>query len=365
MGVNGKLREGAVADGQTWLKSHTLTQLWSNPDGSAIAFSQVPVGSVFQQIAQPQGGRVPVHYFGNTTAQAGDVWVDSEDVEGLVEPDAVPPPEPDWPGAAQDGATWFVSNKNAQLWSGPEAGAIAFTLVPKGSIFLRLGDQQGDRTPVRYFGNAAAQAGDVWVNMTDLDATDAPQTTPPTEPDQWTSVATTQFSPDQISSVIGCSVDAVQQQWPALVGALQEQNLTDKLCLIAALATIGVEVPSFQPIGEYGGDAYFTRMYEGRTDLGNSQPGDGPRYHGRGFIQLTGRANYRAYGQLLSVPLEDNPDLALDPTVSARVLALYFAQRGIGDCALAGDWLGVRRRVNGGTNGWQRFIELVNAFLAM
>jgi hypothetical protein len=251
------------------------------------------------------------------------------------------------------------------LWSGPENGAIAFTLVPKGSIFLQLGDQQGDRRPVRYYGNATAQAGDVWVDAADLDQSDPPQAVPPTEPDQWTSDATSQFSPDQIASIIGCSVDAVQAQWPAVVSALQEQQLTDRLCQIAALATIGVEVPSFQPINEYGGDAYFTRMYEGRTDLGNVQQGDGARYHGRGFIQLTGRANYRAYGQLLNLALEDNPDLALDATVAARILALYFAQRDIGSCAAAGDWIGVRRRVNGGLNGWARFIQLVGAFEAL
>src|SRR5690348_5239135 len=142
-----------MSNGQSWLKSHTLTQLWSNPDGSAIAFTQVPVGTVFQQIGEQQGSRIPVHYFGNSTAQAGDIWVDSDDVEGMDAPDPIPPQEPDWTNAA-DGATWLLCNKTAQLWSGSEDGAIAFTLVPKGSIFLQLGDQQGDRTPVRYFGNA-------------------------------------------------------------------------------------------------------------------------------------------------------------------------------------------------------------------
>jgi predicted chitinase len=106
-------------------------------------------------------------------------------------------------------------------------------------------------------------------------------------------------------------------------------------------------------------------MYEWRSDLGNTQPGDGARYHGRGFIQLTGRANYRGYGELLGLPLEDDPDQALDPTVAARVLALYFKQRGIDACAANGDWVGVRRRVNGGLNGWARFIQLVGAFEAV
>jgi hypothetical protein len=353
-----------VSDGQGWHKSHAVTQLWSNSDGSAIALTQVPVGSVFQQIAEPQGGRIPVHYFGNATAQAGDVWVDADDLEAADAPGSTPPQEPDWPAEAEQRATWLLANKTTQLWSGPEDSAVVLTLVPKGSIFLQLGDQQGDRRPVRYFGNATAQAGDIWVNAADLDATDPPQSIPPAEPDQSTT-GDDQFTADQIASVIGCAVDVVQQQWPALVSALQEQQMTNRSCLIAALATVGVEVPSFQPINEYGGDAYFTRMYEGRADLGNDQPGDGARYHGRGFIALTGRANYRAYGQLLNIPLEDNPDLALDGSVAARILALYFQQRDIGSYAASGDWVGVRRHVSGGLNGWARFITLVNAFEAL
>jgi predicted chitinase len=102
-------------------------------------------------------------------------------------------------------------------------------------------------------------------------------------------------------------------------------------------------------------------MYEGRTDLGNTQPGDGAKYHGRGFVKLTGRSNYRSYGQALGVPLEDNPDLALDPDIAARIFAQFFNWCGIPDCARHGDWRGVRRRVNGGYDGWDRFIAFVQA----
>jgi predicted chitinase len=100
-------------------------------------------------------------------------------------------------------------------------------------------------------------------------------------------------------------------------------------------------------------------MYEGRKDLGNTRPGDGVRYHGRGFIQLTGRANYRGYGKKLGVPLEQKPALALDPSVAARVLAAYMRDHGIGSLAARGDWQGVRRAVNGGLNGWDRFSACV------
>ena len=103
--------------------------------------------------------------------------------------------------------------------------------------------------------------------------------------------------------------------------------------------------------------------YEGRRDLGNTQPGDGARYHGRGYIQLTGRANYRSYGDRLGVALERRPGLALRPAVGARVLARYFKERGIDDHARRGQWRDVRLEVNGGLNGWTTYERTVSSLL--
>lgn len=89
--------------------------------------------------------------------------------------------------------------------------------------------------------------------------------------------------------------------------------------------------------------------YQGR--LGNTRPGDGYRYRGRGWIQLTGRANYRAMGAILSLPLEANPDLASKPDVAALTACAYWTQRKINDPADARDFVEVTKRVNGGTNG--------------
>src|SRR5262249_17024830 len=167
------------------------------------------------------------------------------------------------------------------------------------------------------------------------------------------------LTPQRIATLLGCSLANVRNNWPPVPEALDAQGLDSLPCQVATLATIGTEVGSFEPIDEYGDDAYFTRMYEGRKDLGNVRRGDGPRYHGRGYIQLTGRANYRTYGRKLGVPLEAQPDLALQPDVAAGVLAAYVADHGIADLAAAGDWKGVRRAVNGGLNGWARFSKLV------
>lgn len=161
-------------------------------------------------------------------------------------------------------------------------------------------------------------------------------------------------SPEMVATILQCPLNDPQTYLPGVLEALYEKGILDKPTLIATLATIKVETGGFRPIHELGGPTYFKR-YDGRKDLGNTQSGDGSRYHGRGYIQLTGRANYRRYGQKLGVPLEANPDLALDPKISAKILTSYFYDRGVDDAARAGDWRKVRKLVNGGYNGWDVF----------
>lgn len=95
-----------------------------------------------------------------------------------------------------------------------------------------------------------------------------------------------------------------------------------------ALATAYHETAhTMQPIKEYGGDRYFFRRYDiqGQNPslarrLGNTQPGDGAKYAGRGYVQLTGRANYAKAGAKLTQPLIANPDLAMQPQIAADIL---------------------------------------------
>lgn len=166
-------------------------------------------------------------------------------------------------------------------------------------------------------------------------------------------------TPEQVSDILNCSLSDCCTFLPTVLDALFEQNILNLPTVIAAIATIGVETNGFRPIAEYGNYEYFTRNYENRDDLGNTEPGDGARYHGRGFIQITGRANYRSYGDRISVSLEAKPDLALGPLAAAKILALYFVDTGISKLANSGDWQGVRRAVNGGLNGWDVFSDFV------
>ncbi len=94
--------------------------------------------------------------------------------------------------------------------------------------------------------------------------------------------------------------------------------------------------------------------YEGRTDLGNTQPGDGRRYKGRGPIQLNGRANYRSAGRALGVDLEGNPTLAATPQWGFKVATWYWTTRNLNSFAdqnTQSAFDSITYRINGGYNG--------------
>ncbi len=107
------------------------------------------------------------------------------------------------------------------------------------------------------------------------------------------------------------------------------------------------ESASFRTTVEYASG----RAYNGRRDLGNVEPGDGPRFKGRGLIQLTGRANYRQAGRDLGLPLEESPETAARFPQAALIAAWYWKSRGLNKFADARDWRAVTLRVNGGERG--------------
>ena len=91
--------------------------------------------------------------------------------------------------------------------------------------------------------------------------------------------------------------------------------------------------------------------YEGRHDLGNTHPGDGKRFAGRGYIQLTGRANYAKYGKTLGLPLEEQPELAATPEVAVRIACEYWQDHLLNQLADKNDVVTITKRINGGLNG--------------
>ncbi len=95
--------------------------------------------------------------------------------------------------------------------------------------------------------------------------------------------------------------------------------------------------------------AIANRVYGGR--MGNSQPGDGYRYRGRGFIQLTGKDNYKAFGEMIGMDLVKNPDLAANPAIAAKIAVAYYKKRVIDKGINAEDVASVTKAINGGSIG--------------
>jgi len=152
---------------------------------------------------------------------------------------------------------------------------------------------------------------------------------------------------------------------PLIEDAMTARELGGEEMFLYALATVSVETwaGNFLPADErpspYTGPNF--EKYEGRKDLGNLYPGDGPRFKGRGLIQLTGRGNYMTASQRIGVDLIEHPETANDPATAATILADYIKQRetGIHDAMTAGDYGRARRYVNGAALGLAEFVKAI------
>jgi putative chitinase len=179
-------------------------------------------------------------------------------------------------------------------------------------------------------------------------------------------------------------MDAILDEWEA------DSRMDDLRWLAYMLGTAYHETAStMKPVKEYGGVAYLTRQYdiEGRRpdvarQMGNVNPGDGVRYCGRGYVQLTWHDNYLKIGREIGVDLVTNPDLAMDPHVAARVMFEGMTRRDVefedhtttsGKFTFTGraledyfnerteDWVGARHIING-TDHAQMIAETAQDF---
>ena len=145
----------------------------------------------------------------------------------------------------------------------------------------------------------------------------------------------------------------IEATQPRLASALDRFGI-DTMDRVAYWAgQVCVESDQFSTTVEYASGA----AYEGRADLGNTEPGDGRRFRGRGLIQLTGRHNYAAAGVALNLPLIATPEVAAEP-VNALVIACWFWQsRNMNALADLPEEVEppkierITRKINGGLNG--------------
>jgi predicted chitinase len=159
-----------------------------------------------------------------------------------------------------------------------------------------------------------------------------------------------------------------------LAAAMKEAQIADSRLAAAIIATIAVEAPLFErfeePQSKFNTKEQPFDLYESGTRvgalLGNTQPGDGARFKGRGYVGLTGRDNYRRTAARLNTDIVSSPDLAKRPDVAARIICDFFLAR-LSQITAAldrNDLLVARRLVNGGSRGFDEFSNAYNKVLA-
>lgn len=207
-------------------------------------------------------------------------------------------------------------------------------------------ESRGGNPGVFYYDGARAWNDglfhDFWYLDAKLETTATSQTTTPLQ----TLVQATGVTQAKAASML-----------PTVQEGLRLSNCTTPRRIAYWLAQCGHESDGFATTTEYASGA----AYEGRTDLGNTQPGDGVRFRGRGWIQCTGRVTYSKFSQWAhSQGLVTSPTYFVDrPTELADIkwagisAAWYWtvARPQINNLCDAGDFIGVTKAINGGTNG--------------
>jgi putative chitinase len=161
---------------------------------------------------------------------------------------------------------------------------------------------------------------------------------------------------------------------PHLTASMVEAQVDTALRRAMYVAQLEHETDHFRTFEEYANGAAYDVTVNPRlaARLGNVEVGDGPRFKGRGAIQLTGRSNYAKAGTALNLPLFDKPELAALPENAFRVAAWFWVAHHLNDFADKGDLEGATKRINGGLNGllerhrsYDRACEVLGALLPL
>lgn len=152
----------------------------------------------------------------------------------------------------------------------------------------------------------------------------------------------------------------IDRFWQHLNDAMEEFEINSPARQAAFLAQIGHESGQLRYVEELASGA----AYEGRSDLGNTQEGDGIRFKGRGLIQITGRENYAACSVALGIDLITEPELLEQPEWACKSAAWFWKSRGLNQLADGGNFERITRKINGGLTGqadrlalWERAKE--------
>ena len=158
-------------------------------------------------------------------------------------------------------------------------------------------------------------------------------------------------TPAQLVTLYDCAVARASAFAPWLDQAMHDYGIDTPARIAAFLAQIGHESGRLRHTRELWGPTPAQLRYEGRADLGNTQPGDGPRFKGRGLIQITGRANYIMCGEALALDLINHPELLEKPQHACMSAAWFWATNGLSTLADSGQFDKITQLINGGQNG--------------
>jgi len=152
-----------------------------------------------------------------------------------------------------------------------------------------------------------------------------------------------------VQAICGNKNPAIEAIYPFLTAAMDEHQIDTPQREAMFIAQAAHETESFRCLEELESG----QAYENRADLGNTQPGDGVKYKGRGVFQITGRFNYARCSQALfgSDTLILDPAKLAEPATAADSAGWFWDWRGLAKAADAGDVLAATKKINGGTNG--------------
>jgi predicted chitinase len=161
------------------------------------------------------------------------------------------------------------------------------------------------------------------------------------------------LSEAQLRQMFPGAGDRLDAHLPFIGPALERAAIDTPERIAAFLAQLAHESGEYRYMEEIADGS----AYEGRADLGNTEPGDGVRFKGHGPIQITGRANHRACGVALGIDLIVEPRLICEPEFGTASACWFWNSRGLSPLADIDAFHEITRRINGGFNGWADRVE--------
>ena len=146
---------------------------------------------------------------------------------------------------------------------------------------------------------------------------------------------------------------------PYLNKYFSHYQINTPLRMASFLAQVGHESGQLRYHEEIASGA----AYEGRVNLGNTHPGDGRRFKGRGLIQVTGRFNYEAISKDLGIDFLNNPARLSEPEFAVLSAFWYWNRHSLNKYADSADFERLTKKVNGGLNGYKDRLEIYNRAL--